>query len=248
MDLRERNSAMRYRHPWETVRSSFFTKLIKLNTPAKSLSALDLGAGDCWFAEQIINRIHAGSTVACCDVNFTDSDMTMASSNNLRRYRNPPNEKYDLVIMADVLEHIEDDREFLSSVVAPRIRDGGILLISVPAHQRLFSSHDTFLGHFRRYSRTQLLLLVGEQFEPVSSGYLFVSLALARFLQKRLKPIGGSDELGVGSWKHGWFITQVVTLVLHLDAKIGRMFNMLGVPIPGLTTWVVAVPRVDKLL
>ncbi len=64
-------------------------------------------------------------------------------------------EKYDLIILFDVIEHIEDDVGFLGSVLF-HLRHGGLLIINVPALQLLFSKYDRAAGHLRRYSLDQL--------------------------------------------------------------------------------------------
>ncbi len=59
-------------------------------------------------------------------------------------------ERFDLVCAFEVLEHIEDDATALKEWGA-RLRPGGWLLLSVPAHQRRFGPADEMAGHFRRY-------------------------------------------------------------------------------------------------
>jgi SAM-dependent methyltransferase len=61
----------------------------------------------------------------------------------------------DLVVAFDVLEHIEDDLEALTDM-ARVLQPGGLLWIAVPSDMRLWSSHDTAVGHVRRYTRDQL--------------------------------------------------------------------------------------------
>ncbi len=65
----------------------------------------------------------------------------------------------DVVLLADVLEHVADDERFLRDILE-RLSPGGVLLLTVPAHDFLWSNHDLVLGHLRRYSRRQLLSLV----------------------------------------------------------------------------------------
>lgn len=64
-------------------------------------------------------------------------------------------QKFDLIAMFDVLEHIEDDRAVLDAVNG-RLSQDGVLLITVPAFQFLFSKHDRLHHHFRRYSKNEL--------------------------------------------------------------------------------------------
>jgi ubiquinone/menaquinone biosynthesis C-methylase UbiE len=64
-------------------------------------------------------------------------------------------DRFDLVVSLDVIEHLEDDlgalRE-LRRVAAP----GGSLLVTVPAYQWLWSGHDEINHHHRRYTRCSL--------------------------------------------------------------------------------------------
>jgi SAM-dependent methyltransferase len=59
-------------------------------------------------------------------------------------------DQYDVVSAFEVLEHIEEDQAALAEWIA-RVRPGGTLLISTPAHQRRYGVHDDLVGHCRRY-------------------------------------------------------------------------------------------------
>ena len=61
------------------------------------------------------------------------------------------NKYYDKVIMADVLEHIKNDELALLTALS-KLKQGGKLIITVPAHQFLYNEHDKNLGHYKRYS------------------------------------------------------------------------------------------------
>ncbi len=68
-------------------------------------------------------------------------------------------ESLDAVLSVDVLEHIEEHTVALdeaSRVLVP----GGVLVLAVPAHERLRTSRDAYLGHLRRYARRDLQQLV----------------------------------------------------------------------------------------
>ncbi len=64
-------------------------------------------------------------------------------------------EKYDMIILFDVIEHLEDDRAFLDAVLF-HLKFGGYVVINVPALQGLFSKYDEASGHFRRYEKKDL--------------------------------------------------------------------------------------------
>lgn len=65
---------------------------------------------------------------------------------------------FDLVVLLDVLEHLDDDAASLVRVL-PLVRPGGRLFVTVPAHPRLWSPHDELHQHRRRYTKRQLLEL-----------------------------------------------------------------------------------------
>lgn len=66
---------------------------------------------------------------------------------------------FDVLCAFDVLEHIEDDRAALAQWVT-WLRPGGVLLLSVPAHMRLWTAGDEWAGHYRRYGREALQALL----------------------------------------------------------------------------------------
>ena len=66
-----------------------------------------------------------------------------------------PPETFDLVAALDVLEHCTDDAGSLAAL-ATMTRPGGWILVTVPAHQALWGSHDRRLHHLRRYGRAEI--------------------------------------------------------------------------------------------
>ena len=62
----------------------------------------------------------------------------------------------DAVVALDVLEHLEDDAAGLRDT-ARLVRPGGLLLVTVPAFESLWGSHDVVSHHRRRYTRAGLL-------------------------------------------------------------------------------------------
>jgi len=62
---------------------------------------------------------------------------------------------FDTVVNCNVLEHIEDDVEAVTTM-AQQLRPGGRLAVFVPAGPLAFGRLDRELGHFRRYTRRSL--------------------------------------------------------------------------------------------
>lgn len=65
-------------------------------------------------------------------------------------------ESFDGALLAEVLEHVEDDRAALRELVRV-LRPGGVLALSVPADPSLYGPSDEWAGHVRRYTRSALL-------------------------------------------------------------------------------------------
>jgi hypothetical protein len=99
----------------------------------------------------------------------------------------------NFVALLDVLEHQEDDREFLRSLVS-KMRPGSTLLLTVPALPKLWSQWDVALGHYRRYDKKSLL---------ESTKGLRLSIREISFLFPEMVPLGvyrarkKTDSIGV---------------------------------------------------
>jgi SAM-dependent methyltransferase len=82
----------------------------------------------------------------------------------------PVNDRFDLILLADVLEHIPDDAEAVRWIW-DQLADGGHVLVTVPAHRYLWTEMDDVVHHFRRYERKELLKLFSEGFEVRVASY-----------------------------------------------------------------------------
>jgi SAM-dependent methyltransferase len=72
-----------------------------------------------------------------------------------------PEGAYDLVAILDVLEHVEDDKASLVSM-AEKLRPGGRILLTVPAHPWMWSAHDEVNHHKRRYTKRSFRAAVAD--------------------------------------------------------------------------------------
>jgi SAM-dependent methyltransferase len=100
-----------------------------------------------------------------------------------------PDRSYDLVALLDVLEHVGDDVEALRGV-AMKLREGGQVLVTVPAYPFLWSSHDEVHHHYRRYTRATLRKVVADAGLAIdvigSFNFLLLPAALVQRLGQRL--------------------------------------------------------------
>lgn len=68
----------------------------------------------------------------------------------------------DVVLALDVIEHFEDDNEFVTKMKS-RLKKGGSVVVKVPAQSKLYGEIDRASGHWRRYDNAQLATLFERQ-------------------------------------------------------------------------------------
>jgi hypothetical protein len=243
MDLTERGEVVEQRHPWEVVRSRFFLRLLhKMGVDRSPAHWLDVGAGDAWFAEQAISSVPAGSELTCWDIYYTDEHLAMnAERGGLTFVSDQPTDTFSGLLMLDVIEHIEDDASFVRNIVGTAMDPDGWALVSVPAYQSLFTSHDTALKHYRRYSPracSSLLRSAGLSIE--AQGSLFDSLLGVGGLQAAKEALSSTERkaTGIGAWGGGKLLTRSVTLALETESRLSlTMATDHKFVVPGLSYW-----------
>jgi SAM-dependent methyltransferase len=116
--------------------------------PATEL--LDVGAGSGFFARSLLQ----GSAIAaatCVDPGYDDEHDELVGGKPLRLRRDVAHTAADLVLLMDVIEHVDDDVGLVRDCVR-KVPRGARFLVTAPAFQALWSAHDVFLEHRRRYT------------------------------------------------------------------------------------------------
>jgi hypothetical protein len=256
VEAKERGGRAISRHPWELARLSVVVDLLReklANQPG--FSVLDIGCGDIFFVSALSERFPEVDFYAV-DTAFTDEIMAELSKEikgkKIRIFRSLEDASHymtkpaDLVLLLDVLEHIEDDNGFLEHLVHHKaMGKGGTLIITVPAFQSLFCSHDHFLGHYRRYTNASLSKVVSHAgFTNLKSGYFFSSLVPLRYLQvlkEKVVPKNNKNATtGLVEWKGGKVRTALFKSFLFVDYKLTRLITKIsGVKIAGLSNYLI---------
>lgn len=257
MDLKETSSYIpdNRRHPWERARARAIAHLLKSNVRGKLSTAcrvLDIGSGDLYQARQLTQR-YPEMVVVGLDTGydkamiqrFTDH-MSASHIHMIQDEKALENERpFDIVLMLDVIEHIENDQDFLRQWTENESTGReALFVITVPAHPYLFSCHDTFLGHYRRYNRKSLRKVCEDAgLEIEVMGSLFFSLWLARVVQfsiNKVLKIRKQPASDLGEWKGSKGVAHLISCILILDFFKMNLLRRMGIHMPGLSLWVVA--------
>jgi SAM-dependent methyltransferase len=193
---------------------------------------LDVGAGSGFFSRHLLAKTPAESAL-CVDIGYPrDRDDSVAGKPVIYRRDTGPTD-CDLVLMMDVLEHVDDDRGLLRHYAA-RVPAGAHFLVTVPAFRFLWSGHDVFLEHKRRYRLTEIEATMRDAgLEIVRGAYFFglvFPLAAAIRLADRNVTMPRSSLR-----KHGAFANGLLTAVCAAELPFFPLNRLAG-----LSTFVLA--------
>ena len=179
----ELNAQIEEDHWWFCARREIVDKLVRrLLPPGDDAQIIDIGCGTGANIAALAHDYRAmgvdpsEDAIAFARKRFPHVDFrcgrapeVLAGTDGARR----------LFLLMDVLEHVPEDRRFFADIVDP-LREGDLLLITVPADMALWSPHDESHGHYLRYDEQRL--------REVWSGLPFEELLFSYF-NARLYPL-----------------------------------------------------------
>lgn len=185
---------------------------------------LDVGAGSGVFSKMLTDEGRARRAV-CVDPNYEDEFIGRRRSDNIDYVRSVDQMEADTVLMIDVIEHVDDDAGLIRQY-AERAAAGTRFLISAPAFQFLWSSHDEFLEHRRRYTLETLKQAAeAAGLRPVKQRYffglLFPAAAAVRMFEGKKPAASGLKP--APSW-----LNQSLVAACDLERAVFFPFNRLA--------------------
>jgi 2-polyprenyl-3-methyl-5-hydroxy-6-metoxy-1,4-benzoquinol methylase len=114
---------------------------------------LDVGAGSGFFSRHLL--ANGAQSALCVDVGYERTWDEMVGGKPVLYRRDCEATDCDLVLMMDVLEHVDNDAGLVSHY-ATKVPSGAHFLVTVPAFRFLWSGHDVFLEHKRRYTLAEI--------------------------------------------------------------------------------------------
>jgi hypothetical protein len=189
---------------------------------------LDAGAGSGFFSRELLRRPCAQEAI-CVDTGYPGEWLEIVDGKPIRFVRTTGAVPADLLLMMDVLEHVEDDISLLGEY-AEKIPSGANVLITVPAFSFLWSGHDIFLEHRRRYRLRDLENVTREVGFVVEKGCYFfavlfpfvASLRLASRLRR------GSSVVKSDLKEHHPVLNSILLGICHLELPFMALNRAFG--------------------
>ncbi|MFA5160820.1 MAG: methyltransferase domain-containing protein [Elusimicrobiales bacterium] len=247
-------------HPWELSKSEMALSVLNSHAGSRKLF-IDFGAGAMYFAARMAEQWNC--EVFAADAAYENNDIPIPDSRIkiVRSLDELPSGRASAVALMDVMEHVEHNGDMLRNCVR-LLEDGGCLYVTVPAFAHLFSQHDVFLKHLRRYDRKTLLKefdAVSEQLELKECFYFYASLYVLRlaaviaekcrskagntaehsdFCHKKTGCWAGFSQIAWAFPERHW-LTIMLKYVLNADFMLCRFLAHLHLTMPGLSVCLV---------
>ncbi len=217
------------RHWWFLARRKIIATVISRLAHGKRLNILDAGCGNgdnlamlsqhgqVAAMEKDATALKRAQDRGVCPVYACDLPATLPHQ---------VTGNYDLLVMLDVLEHIDADRESLMKL-RMQLVDGGLLLLTVPAFPFLWSRHDELHHHKRRYTRQHLLnVLTDSGFEIEFATYFNTLLFPLALLDRMAKKLTANDD--VMALPPAWLNTLLRKIFALETALVGKIYMPFG--------------------
>jgi len=149
-------------HWWHLAKKNLIIRLINsygTNSPRSQI--LEIGAGSGNLLSDFAKKAHT----TALDINKTalkhckKRGIEYLICKDIETYKGFKKNHYDVIIAADILEHIKKD-DIVAKKIYRMLKKNGNLIVHVPAGKSLFSYWDKMMGHQRRYSETEILKLL----------------------------------------------------------------------------------------
>lgn len=256
MDIKETKliNGVIARHPWELVRLEVIYQVLKtylIQTINRDSLILDVGCGDAFVAEQLSKRMTKVRFVAIDTAldkfrieSYKKNKTRVQLFDSLENASYHINKPVDIVFLLDVIEHIKNENLFLKSLNSFEfITNKTFFLITAPAFQSLFCSHDLFLEHYRRYNNTTLKKCVQDAgLKPIHAGYFFFTLLPIRIIEVMIEKILEPKRInfrGVAKWKSNKIRDSILKHILFFEVKVTFQLRKIRVNIPGLSNYII---------
>jgi SAM-dependent methyltransferase len=186
---------------------------------------LDVGAGSGFFSRHLLAETAAESAL-CVDIGYAADRDDSAAGKPVRYRRDIGPTDCDLVLMMDVLEHVDDDRSLVRHY-ADRVPVGAHFLVTVPAFSFLWSGHDVFLEHKRRYRLREIEAVLRDAGLEIVRGTYYFGLVFPLAAAVRLAD-RNTTEPRSSLKKHGAFTNGLLAALCAAELPLFPVNRLAG--------------------
>ncbi len=186
---------------------------------------LDIGAGSGFFSRHLLAETAADSAL-CVDIGYPADRDDSVVGKPVRYRRDIGPTDCDLVLMMDVLEHVDDDRGLVRHY-AGKVPSGAHFLVTVPAFSFLWSGHDVFLEHKRRYRLPEIEAALRDAGLEIVRGAYYFGLVFPLAAAVRLAD-RNTTEPRSSLKKHGGFTNGLLNAVCAAELPLFPINRLAG--------------------
>ncbi len=207
---------------------NYRTELLRRFDPFLGARVLEVGAGIGFFSEHLVARTATRSLVAVepdpvCRVELEKKNIELEIHSGTVLSL-PDDAPFDSVVSSNVLEHIDDDAAEVQRYFE-LLRPGGYFCLFVPARRELFAPIDVSFGHFRRYEKKGLRVLLED------AGFEVRTISYFNFIGYFL-----------------WWLSFVVLKKDSFNPRMVRVYDQIAFPVVSLSERLLGAPPIGQSL
>ncbi len=188
---------------------------------------LDVGAGSGIFFKQLIDHGVCKKSI-CIDPVYEQEKEEVYNCKIIQFVRSIGEATQKLVLLMNVLEYVLNDVELLKKYTGTMPK-GGKALITAPAFQFIWSEHDVFLEHYRRYTIGQIEKVIDKANLVSIKGHYFFAVKFPVITATRLfknilidyKKIRNKSDLKI----YPVWLNKILILICDMECILLYPFN-----------------------
>jgi 2-polyprenyl-3-methyl-5-hydroxy-6-metoxy-1,4-benzoquinol methylase len=208
-------------HWWFQARKKIIEKIIFRINFKKKINILDYGSGSGVNIDMLskYGRVDVHEKNKFARLNIKKNKRIKKIYSTLKIKKN----FYHLILLADVIEHINNPKNLLK-ILKSFLKKNGYILFTVPSYQFLFSSKDKVLGHYRRYDKNNFQKTIDE-FELIEMShfntFLFLPIAALILLNKIIK----KNFIKNAETTPNYILNKLLYLIFSAESYFLKYFN-----------------------